>query len=67
MITVVCTFFFGIKNPWLHGGAVAALTVVVVVVLYAIYRIEYPYTGDIRVRPEVFELMLQRIEREHGG
>ncbi|MBA4115210.1 MAG: DUF4239 domain-containing protein [Rubrobacter sp.] len=64
VITVVCTFFFGIKNPWLHGGSVAALTVVVVLVLYAIYRIEYPYTGDIRVRPEAFELMLQRIERD---
>ncbi len=67
VITVVCTFFFGIKNPWLHGGSVAALTVVVVVVLYAIYRIEYPYTGDIRVRPEAFELMLQRIESNNGG
>lgn len=61
-ITVAFTFFFGIENPWLHGLSVAALTVVIVLVLYTIYRIEYPYTGDVRVQPEAFELVLQRIE-----
>jgi len=46
---------------------VAALTVTVVLILFAIYRVEYLYTGDIRVRPEAFELILQRIERDNGG
>jgi hypothetical protein len=41
--------------------AIATLTVVIVLVLYAIYRIEYPFTGEVRVRPDAFELVLQKI------
>lgn len=63
-ITVGFTFLFGVRNPWLHGIAVSALTVVVVLVIYAVYRIDYPFTGDVRVQPSAFELVLERMERE---
>ena len=64
IITVAYTFLFGVRNVWLHGIAVSALTVVVVLVIYAVYRIDYPYTGDVRVRPDAFELVLERMETE---
>ena len=38
------------------------LTVVVVLVLYTIYRLDYPFSGAVRVGPDAFELMLQEIE-----
>ncbi|MDQ3238149.1 MAG: DUF4239 domain-containing protein [Actinomycetota bacterium] len=63
-ITVAYTFLFGVRNPWLHGIAVSALTVVIVLVIYAVYRIDYPYTGDVRVQPSAFELVLERMEDE---
>jgi len=64
MITVDFAFFFGLRDPWLHGLAVAALTIVLVLVLYAMYRVDYPYTGIVRVQPEAFEFVLQRMERD---
>lgn len=66
IVMVAFTFFFRIKGPWMHRLSVAALTVMIVLVLYAIYRIDYPYTGDVRVQPEAFELVLERIERDGG-
>ncbi len=39
----------------------AALTVLIVLVLYIIYRIEYPFTGEVRVTPDAFEFVLQEI------
>jgi hypothetical protein len=61
ILTVAFTFLFGVEPPWFHRLAIAALTVVIVLVLYAIYRIEYPFTGEVRVRPGAFELVLQKI------
>jgi Protein of unknown function (DUF4239) len=61
ILTVAFTFLFGVEPPWFHRLAIAALTVVIVLVLYAIYRIEYPFTGEMRVRPGAFELVLQKI------
>jgi hypothetical protein len=61
ILTVAFTFLFGVEPPWFHRLAIAALTVVIVLVLYAIYRIEYPFTGEVRVRPDAFELVLQKI------
>lgn len=61
ILTVAFTFLFGVEPPWFHRVAIAALTVVIVLVLYTIYRIEYPFTGEVRVRPDAFELVLQKI------
>lgn len=67
VITVGFTFFFGIRDTRLHALYVAALTVVIVLVLYAIHRIDYPYTGSVRVQPEAFKVVLQRISDSGGG
>ena len=61
ILTVAFTFLFGVEPPWFHRVAIAALTVVIVLVLYTFYRIEYPFTGEVRVRPDAFELVLQKI------
>ncbi|HZG64715.1 MAG TPA: hypothetical protein VEY13_14610 [Rubrobacteraceae bacterium] len=40
---------------------------VVVLVLFTIYRIEYPFTDNIRVEPDAFEIVLQEIERDNAS
>jgi hypothetical protein len=62
ILTVAFTSLFAVEPPWFHTVAVAGLTVIVVLILYTIYRIEYPFTGDVRVSPEAFEFVLDEIE-----
>ncbi len=62
-ITVSFTFLFGIESPWLHKLTTAALAVVVVLILYSAYRIQYPFAGDVRVEPVAFEQVLSEIEK----
>jgi hypothetical protein len=62
VITVAFTYLFGMKSPWLHMLAVAALTTIVTLIIYTIAVLDYPFNGDLRVEPEAFELVLRRIE-----
>jgi hypothetical protein len=45
-----------------HMLAVGALTVVVSLILYPVAVLEYPFDGSLRVEPDAFELVLNRIE-----
>ena len=42
--------------------SVVALTVVIVLLLDTIYRIQYPFSSYMRVGPDAFELVLYEIE-----
>ncbi len=61
ILTVAFTFLFGVEPPWFQRLSIAALTIIIVLVLYAIYRIEYPFTGAVQVGPDAFELVLDEI------
>ena len=62
IITVAFTYLFGMDSPRLHMLRVAALTVIVALSLYTIRIIEYPFSGDVRIGADAFELVLDRIE-----
>ena len=66
-LTIAFTFLFALEPPWFHRLSIAALTVVVVLALFTIYRIEYPFTGNKRVEPDAFEIVLQEIERDNAS
>ena len=61
IITVAFTYLFGMDKPRMHMVRVAVLTVIVALSLYTVRIIEYPFVGDLQVRPEAFELVLDRI------
>ena len=61
-VTVAFTFLFGIKIPWLHMLAVAALTAIITLIIYTIAVLDYPYNGDLRVGSDAFEQVLREIE-----
>ncbi|MBA3389193.1 MAG: DUF4239 domain-containing protein [Rubrobacter sp.] len=59
VVTVSFTFLFGMDTLWLHAMATGALTALVVLILYVISVLEYPFDGNVRVGPEAFELALR--------
>ncbi len=56
------TYLFGLENTLVHSLMVAVLTLVISSVLFTIGVLEHPFSGDVRVSPEPFELVLERFE-----
>ena len=65
MVTVCSTYLFGLKNKWVHALMVAALTLVICGILLTIGLFEYPFAGQVRVKPTAFEEVL-RIFQDTG-
>src|SRR5919199_5662492 len=61
ILTVTFAYLFGMEHPRVQIVRVAVLTVVVALSLYTVRVIEYPYVGEVQVRPEAFEKVLDRM------
>jgi uncharacterized membrane-anchored protein len=61
-IVVAFTYFFEVKNFRAHLLMVAMLTIVVAITLFAVKALEYPYSGDTRVKPTSIENVLAGFE-----
>ena len=62
--TILFTYFVGMKARWLHVLAVAALTGGIALIIFAIFVLDRPFGGDLRVGPDAFKLVLNTIEGE---
>ena len=62
MVAVGFTYLFGLENTWVHSLMVAALAGLIALVLLTIGALEYPFSGDARIGPGAFELVLNRFE-----
>src|SRR5215210_6272794 len=62
VVTIGFTYLFGLQNTWAHRLMVMSLTAVIVLVLFTIGVIEYPFSGGARLEPSAFELILERFE-----
>ena len=60
--TILFTYFVGMKARWLHVLAVAALTGGIALIIFAIFVLNRPFSGDLRVGPDAFELVLDTVE-----
>ncbi len=58
ILTVLLSFFFGTEVLWLHRLLVAALTVVVVLLLYVTYQVQYPFSGSVRVELDAYRMLI---------
>ncbi len=63
-VLVGFSYFFEMKNFRAHLMMVAMLTAVLVGILYSVKAIEYPFSGDVRVPPSAFELVLNRFQAD---
>ena len=61
ILTVTFAYLFGMEHPRVQILRVAVLTIVVALSLYTVRVIEYPYVGEVQVRPEAFELALDNM------
>jgi hypothetical protein len=57
-LLIIFTYFFGVKNFVVHMVMVATLTLVVTSILFTIRSLEYPFSGDLIVKPTSMELVL---------
>ena len=56
------TYLFGLENTLVHTLMVAMLALIISSVLFTISVLEHPFSGGVRVRPEPFEVVLERFE-----
>jgi hypothetical protein len=63
ILVVGFAYLFGLENTLVHNLMVSALALLISSVLFSIGVLEYPFSGDVRVSPEAFELVLERFER----
>ena len=57
-LLIIFTYLFGVKNFRAHMVMVAALTLVVTSILFTIRSLEYPFSGDLQVKPTAIEVVL---------
>jgi hypothetical protein len=60
IITVGFTYLFGLDDTTTHMLMVALLALVIGLILFTIGSLEYPYSGNVRLGPDAFELVLKR-------
>ena len=58
------TYLLGLKNLRAHLLPLAMVTAIIVIGLFAIKSLEYPFSGDTQVKPSAFELVLNRFEAD---
>ena len=63
VITVSFTYLFGLKSNVAHTLMVAALTLVICGILFAIGEFDNPFSGAVEIRPDAFKEVL----RSFGG
>ncbi len=63
VIVVGFTYLFGLRSTTAHTMMVAALALTIALVLFTIASLDHPFRGDIRVGPDAFRSVLERIDR----
>lgn len=53
--TIGFAFFFGMDKFINHAVMVSALSVLIALILLTILSFEFPFTGDVRIEPEIFQ------------
>jgi len=62
VIVVSFTYLFNLRSTTAHMLMVAALALIIGLVLFTIGALDYPFRGDVRVGPEAFYSVLERME-----
>jgi hypothetical protein len=62
VVTVLFTYFFGIKNVRAQLAMTALYVVSIGFVLFLVAAVEFPFSGSVSVTPEAMEAVIRRIE-----
>jgi hypothetical protein len=62
VVTVLFTYFFGIKNIRAQLAMTALYVISIGFVLFLVAAVEFPFSGTVEVKPEAMEAVILRIE-----
>ena len=62
VIVVGFTYLFGLQSTIIHLLMVASLALVIALVLFTVAALNFPFEGDITIKPEAMENVLGRFE-----
>jgi hypothetical protein len=60
LATIVFTYFFGAENGRAQAGMTILLTALIALVLFLICALDYPFKGDMAIRPQAFHASQRR-------
>lgn len=63
LVTVFFTYLFGARHLWVHGTVIALLTWLIAFGLFLILSLQYPFTGDISIKPLPFEELVESFKQ----
>jgi Na+/proline symporter len=67
VISVLYTYFFGMKNLRAQYLIAASLTVTITMILFLIYVLDHPFTGPSRVSMEPLNQVMKTMQKRHCG
>ncbi len=67
VVTVLFTYFFGLKNFRAQIAMTALYVMSIGFVLFLIASIDYPFSGAVSVRPDAMEQVIRRLEALEGA
>ena len=62
VVTILFSYFFGVKNLVAQCWMTGLLAWMIFSTLFLISALDYPFTGDVRVRPEAFEYVIEHMK-----
>jgi protein-S-isoprenylcysteine O-methyltransferase Ste14 len=62
VVVVSFTYLFGLDSTMIHLLMVGSLALIIALDLFTVAALNYPFKGDITVRPEAMEQVLRRFE-----
>lgn len=67
VVVIGFTLFFGAPNVWVQAAMTGLITLIIALVLVTAAVLDYPYTGEVSVRPAAFERVLRMMQNADQG
>ncbi len=61
LLTVLFPCLFGVENGLVHALIIGTLAASIGLLLFVVYDLNHPFSGDVHVQPEAMKLVLQQI------
>lgn len=63
-LSIAFSFLFASPVKWVQMVMTAALSMMFAVVLFLIFALDHPFSGDLRVQPIAFSYLIDRITED---
>jgi hypothetical protein len=59
-LTIGFVYLFGVERGWAHAAMVGSVLASVALLLFLVFELQGAYSGDLRVKPDSFDVVLQQ-------